>query len=508
MPPAAWYSPSDPPPTDTADVIIVGGGNAAFCGAHAARERGASVLMLEKSGPDEAGGNSFYTAGAFRFAHHGINDLLSLLDAPDDARLPHTTLPPYPPDEFLADMRRLTDDRCDPALTDRLVHDSAEVIHWLADKGLRWELLYQRQTYRSDDQWVFFGGLCLGTVDGGKGLIAQHAAAAERSEVDIRYRATVFDLIRDPHGAVIGVRYRDEAGFEHAALADAVILAGGGFEASVDRRARYLGAGWENAIVRGTPMNTGEILDLALAHGAAPHGDWSSCHSVQWDANAPSGGGHRELTNQLTRQSYPVGIVVNRDGMRFIDEGLDYRNFTYAKYGREVLKQPGGLAFQLFDAKTRPLLRTHEYDSAPITGSTADTIPELARSLGIDAASLTRTVSEFNSSIVDNVFDPTVKDARAALVSPRKSNWASALDTPPYYGYTVACGITFTFGGVRVDPDSGQVADTSGAPISGLYAAGELVGGLFHGNYPGGSGLTAGAILGRVAGYSAAKAVQ
>ncbi len=276
-------------------------------------------------------------------------------------------------------------------------------------------------------------------------------------------------------------------------------------EADPALRARHLGPGWERALVRGTPENTGEVLQAALAAGAAPFGDWGSCHSVAWDAGAPPQGGERVLTNQLTRQSYPLGIVVNTLGQRFVDEGADYRNYTYAKYGREILAQPDGIAFQLFDAATRPLLRTEEYDSTPITAATADTLEELAAALGIDADGLRRTVDEFNASIVDVPFDPAVKDGRAARVRPPKSNWALPLAEPPFHGFAVRCGITFTFGGLRVD-DGARVLDADGRPIPGLHAAGELVGGLFSGNYPGGSGLTAGAVFGRTAGATAARA--
>ncbi|MDQ4117007.1 MAG: FAD-binding protein, partial [Actinomycetota bacterium] len=234
-------------------------------------------------------------------------------------------------------------------------------------------------------------------------------------------------------------------------------------------------------------------------------GDWASCHSVAWDAGAPPRGGNRDLTNQLTRQSYPIGIVVNVEGRRFLDEGADFRNYTYAKYGREILRQPDGIAFQLFDAATRPLLRTEEYDSTPITMAEAGTLPELAAKLGIDPAGLVRTVEEFNASIEDRPFDPAVKDGRAANVDPPKSNWAVALAEPPFYGYAVSCGITFTFGGLHVAADDAQVLDAHGRRMPGLYAAGELVGGLFSGNYPGGTGLTAGAVFGRAAGTAAGR---
>ncbi|TDD84696.1 FAD-dependent oxidoreductase [Saccharopolyspora karakumensis] len=480
------------------DVVVVGGGNAGFSAAHSAVERGARVLLLEKAPEPEAGGNSFYTAGAFRFTFDDIDEVADLLEP--DERHADSVVPAYPPSAFHADMDRVTAGRCDPVLTEVLVSRSTDTVRWLAGKGLTWRLMYERQAYLSGGKWVFSGGLYVGTVDGGKGLIAQHTAAARQEGVEIRYGAEVTALHLDDRA----VTYR-AGGSEHRVSARAIVLAAGGFEASAERRARHLGPEWAAAYVRGTPTNTGDVLDLALAAGAAPHGDWTTCHSTAWDADADPDGGNRELTNQLTRQSYPIGIVVNRAGERFVDEGADFRNYTYAKYGREILRQPGGRAFQLFDATTRPLLRAEEYDSHPIAAAQADTLPELAEALGIDADRLARTAREFNESIVDAEFDPAVKDGRAAHVEPPKSNWALALDTPPYFGFAVGCGITFTFGGLHVDADA-RVLDASGSPIAGLFACGEMVGGLFSGNYPGGSGLTSGAVFGRLAGAGAATA--
>jgi len=489
------------------EVVVVGGGNAGFSAAHAAREMGASVLLLEKTVQAQAGGNSYYTAGAFRVAFNGLDDLLPLLADPTDARLATTVVPPYPETEFRRDMERMTEGRCEPLLTDILISQSAETLAWLRDKGLKFRLMYERQAYSSGDAWVFFGGLPLGSVGGGKGLVAQHAVAAIEAGVVIQYGAALSGLRRDARGTVVGVTYSDLDGRPHDVDAGAVVLAAGGFESDPERRERYLGPGWSRALVRGTPSNTGEVLDLAVEAGAARFGDWGACHSVAWDAGGPPGGGNRDLTNQLTRQSYPLGIVVNAQGRRFVDEGADFRNYTYAKYGREILAQPGGIAFQLFDAKTRPLLRPEEYDSQPITGASADTLDALADRLGIDVDGLRRTIDDFNSAIVDVPFDPAVKDGRASLVDPPKSNWAQALDSPPFYGYAVSCGITFTFGGIHIDRHA-RVLDSSGASIGGLYAAGEMVGGLFYGNYPGGTGLTSGAVFGRIAGHHATRQVS
>ena len=478
-------------------VLVVGGGNAGFCAAQAAVRAGARATILEKAPPEAAGGNSYYTAGACRVVHGGLDALLPVID--DEvtrARAEVTDLDPYTREAFRGDLERLTEGRCDPLLTDVFVADSEAIVGWLADVGVRWRLMYERQAYERDGRWVFWGGVALGTVDGGKGLIADHTAAAQAAGIEVRYGTAVTGLVPG------GVRLADGSVLE----ADAVVLASGGFEASAELRERYLGVGWGRALVRGNPLNTGEVLLAAVEAGAGRHGDWSACHSVAWDAGADEGGGDRELTNQYTRSGYPLGVMVNRDGRRFVDEGADFRNYTYARYGRDILAQPGGVAFQIFDADLRPLLRTEEYDSGRVTGAQAGSLGELAQQLGIDAEQLEVTVSEFNAAIRDDVpFDAAVKDGRAADVDPPKSNWAQALDTPPFYGFAVTCGVTFTFGGLHIDAHA-RVLDPGGEPIPGLYAAGELVGGLFHGNYPGGTGLTAGADFGRRAGTHAAGA--
>jgi tricarballylate dehydrogenase len=473
------------------DVVVVGGGNAGFSAAHAAAARGRRVVLLEKGRPDEAGGNSFYTAGAFRVAHDGLAGLAGVLDP--DERHAHTVLPPYPPETFAEDLRLITGGRTDPVLAAALVGDSGSVLRWLHGVGLRFRLMYERQSYPDDrGRHVFWGGLAVGSTGGGKGLVEQHTGAARQAGVRIRYGHRGTGLVVSD-GRVTGVRWRDVDGAEGVEEAESVILAAGGFEADPGWRREHLGPGWERALVRGTPLNTGDMLRAALEAGAAPGGDWSSCHSVAWDAGA-AGSGDRELTNRLTRQSYPLGVVVNADGRRFLDEGADFRNFTYAKYGGEILKQPGGLAFQVFDARIRPMLRTEEYDAPGTTVVTAPTLAGLAAGMDVDPGALTRTIEEFNAGIDESVpFDPAVKDGRSSRTDPPKSNWALPIRTPPFYAFPVTCGITFTFGGLRAD-EHGRTT------LPGLYVCGEMLGGLFSGNYPGGSGLTAGAVFGRRAG--------
>ncbi|MEV6302291.1 FAD-dependent tricarballylate dehydrogenase TcuA [Actinoplanes sp. NPDC051861] len=481
-------------------VVVIGGGNAGFSAAHAAAARGREVLLLERGRPDEAGGNSFYTAGAFRIAHHGLDDVAELLEP--DPRNATAVLTPYPQDLFLKDMRELTGGRTDAGLAGVLAAESGPALRWLHGLGLRFRLMFERQSYPDDSgRHVFWGGLAVGSVDGGKGLVSQHTRAALAGGVEIRYGHRCGDLVVR-NGRVCGVRWSAADGTTGVVEAESVVLAAGGFEADPRWRREHLGAGWERALVRGTPLNTGDMLRSALAVGAARGGDWSSCHSVAWDAGAATSG-DRELTNRLTRQSYPLGIVVNSSGRRFVDEGADFRNYTYAKYGGEILRQPGGLAFQVFDSEIRPLLRTEEYDAPGASVIVASSLEELALSAGIDLPRFIGTVEDFNAGIDESVrFDAAVKDGRASRVDPPKSNWALPIRTPPFYAFPVTCGITFTFGGLAAD-EHGRVMDADGAVIPGLFVCGEMLGGLFSGNYPGGTGLTAGTVFGRRAGMLA-----
>lgn len=484
------------------DVVIVGAGNAAFSAAHAAVERVDRVLVLEKAPREWAGGNSYFTAGAIRTTYDNLEDLRPIVENLTDELVAATELPPYTPDDFMSDMERVTEGRCDKELTRILVNDAADTTRWLHEKGLRYRLMYDRQSFEVNGKRRFWGGLVLGTVGGGRGLVEQHIAAAERSGIEVRYDSPMVGLLQEDDGAVTGVVHKGPHGREEIG-AGAVVLASGGFESDPRMRAAYLGPQWDVAKVRGTPYNTGEVLRIALEAGAQPYGNWSGCHAIAWDAAAPPTG-DRKLTNLLSKQSYPLGIVVNKDAQRFIDEGADFRNYTYAKYGAEILRQPSALAYQLFDAKTEPLLRQDEYTAPGVSRYEASNIHELGQKLGMDGDELERTVEEFNAAAQPGEFNPTIKDGKGTHgIRPPKSNWAQPLDSPPFYGFAVTCGITFTFGGLHVDADA-RVLDRTGLPINSLYAAGELVGGLFYHNYPGGSGLMAGAVFGRRAGDMAA----
>ena len=258
--------------------------------------------------------------------------------------------------------------------------------------------------------------------------------------------------------------------------------------------------------MRGTRFNTGDGIRMALDIGASPCGNWSGCHAVQWEMNAPEFG-DLAVGDQFQKHSYPFAILVNATGKRFVDEGADFRNYTYAKYGRVVLEQPGQFAWQIFDQKVKHLQRD-EYKIRQITKVVANTIEEFAHKLeGVNAEQFLKSIAEYNKAVRSDIpFNPNVKDGRHTEgLAVNKSNWANTIDQPPFEGYAVTCGLTFTFGGVRITTD-GEVLNTDYQPIRGLYAAGELVGGLFYFNYPGGSGLTSGAVFGRIAGTTAARA--
>ena len=485
------------------DVVVVGGGNAAFCAALAAHEQGASVVMLEAAPVDEAGGNSAFTAGAMRVVYNGVEDILKLVPDLSDTEIETTDFGTYTQDEFFDDMARVTQYRADPDLVETLVTQSLDTLIWMREKGVRFVPIYGRQAFKIDGKFKFWGGLTLETVGGGPGLVEMWTDIAKREEIDIRYETRALALISD-NNRVIGVKVRDNEG-EYDLMGRTVVLACGGFQANTEMRTRYLGPGWDLAKVRGTRFNTGEGIRMALDIGASPNGNWSGCHAVGWEMNAPEFG-DLAVGDQFQKHSYPFAIMVNATGKRFVDEGADFRNYTYAKYGRVILEQPGQFAWQIFDQKTKHLQRD-EYNIRQITKVTANSIEELASKLdGVNEDAFIEEIKEYNLAVRNDIeFNPNIKDGKATNgLAIDKTNWANTIDKPPYEGYAVTCGVTFTFGGLRIN-DEGEVLNLDMKPIRGLFAAGELVGGIFYFNYPGGSGLTSGAVFGKQAGTSAGK---
>ena len=479
-------------------VLVVGGGNAALCAAISARVAGADVVLFERAPETLAGGNSRFTAGAMRTVYNGLDDIVRLMPELTEAERGRNDFGSYSREDFLGDLGRVTQYRCDPDLADRLVSDSLPTLQWMREQGVRFLPLYGRQSFEVDGRVRFWGGLVVEAWGGGPGLIESLTQRATTLGVDIRYGHRVRALLGSA-AQVTGVRVEHEGVIDNCA-SDAVILASGGFEANTAWRTRYLGPGWDLARVRGTRFNTGDGIEMASTLGAAVRGHFSGCHAVQWDANAPEYG-DLAVGDGFQKHSYPFGLMINVNGERFVDEGADFRNFTYARYGQEVLRQPAQIAWQVFDAKCDRLLRD-EYRIRQVSKVTADSLPALAaRMEGLNVTKFISTMETYNKAVQTQVtFNPTIRDGRGtAGISPPKSNWAQTLDTPPFSAYQVGCGITFTFGGLHVDAHA-RVLAQDGQPIKGLFAAGELVGGLFYFNYPGGSGLTSGAVFGRLAG--------
>ena len=479
-------------------VVVVGGGNAALCAAISAREQGAEVVLLERASYDLRGGNSRFTAGAMRTVYDGIDDLKKIMPDLTQSEIERTEFGTYTREDFYDDLGRVTNYRIDPDLAETLVEESYGTLAWMRKHGIRFLPLYGRQSFEVEGTVRFWGGLTVEAWGGGPGLVDGLTEIATKIGVSIQYQARATRLLTDS-GSICGVEV-DGA----LVAADAVVLACGGFESNPAWRTRYLGPGWDLAPVRGTRFNTGDGIKMATEIGAATRGHWSGCHAVSWDLNAPEFG-DLEVGDSFQKHSYPLGIMVNALGQRFVDEGADFRNYTYARYGREVLKQPGQFAYQIFDQKVQHLLRD-EYRIKQVTRIQADTLSGLAQRMEtVDTENFLKSVSAYNAACnVEASFDPSVKDGLCTQgLSIPKSNWANPIDTPPFEAYGVTCGITFTFGGLHVDPEA-RVIDEAGSPIQGLYAAGEIVGGLFYFNYPGGTGLTSGSVFGRLAGSNAA----
>lgn len=457
--------------------------------------------MLERSPLDEAGGNSRFTAGGMRCVYDGVEDLRRLMPDLTDDEVAKTDFGTYTADQFFDDMGRVTEYRCDPDLVELLVRRSRDTMLWMREKGVRFQPMWGRQAFQIDGRFKFWGGLTVEAWGGGPGLVDGLTTAAKKAGVPVCYETRAMSLLADQSG-VHGVRVK-QGDTSYDIKSPAVVLASGGFEANREWRTRYLGPGWDLAKVRGSRYNTGDGIRMAMEIDAAPYGHWSGCHAVGWDRNAPEFG---DLTvgDAFQKHSYPFAIMINANGERFLDEGADFRNYTYAKYGAVILSQPGQFAWQIFDAKVTHLQRD-EYRIRQITKVSDDTLEGLVAKLeGVDPQRALATINAYNEAVRTEVgFDPTVKDGRCTEgLSPPKSNWANVLDQPPFEAFAVTCGITFTFGGLRIDVQ-GRVLDNDLKPISGLYAAGELVGGLFYFNYPGGTGLMSGAVFGKLAGACA-----
>jgi tricarballylate dehydrogenase len=392
----------------------------------------------------------------------------------------------------------------DPALVDLVIARSWETLVWMHSKGVEFELAADKLVdpdKQADTKVGLTPGGAIRAYHEGVGLIERLFAAVEKAGIEVWYEAPAARLITDG-STVKGVVVRRAS--EFVEVRGNVVLASGGFEANPEMRRRYLGHGWDLVKVRGTRFNMGTMLSQALLSGAQPTGHWGGAHAVPLDLLAPPVG-DLKMTDKYSRYSYPYALLVNTKGERFVDEGEAQVFMTYAKTGWAIRAQDRARAYQIFDQRTIHLLEPRYSTGTPVT---ADTLDELAGKLGVDAAGLAETVATYNAAVASDApdrFDPFNLDGVTARPTgqPVKSNWALPVDSGPYVAYAVGCGITFTYGGLRVDLDA-RVLSTEGEPMDGLYATGEVAGGFFFHNYSAGAGLMRGAVFGKIAGTNAA----
>jgi len=484
------------------DILIVGAGNAGLCAAQSALELGATVGIIEKAPREERGGNSALT-GHMRFPYNSVEDLIPLIDDPKDEEIEaiRQKLPSRTEEQLRNEILTTTAGLADRDLLETHVTNAYDTILWLRNHGHAWA-----------PNLAPTAGNTMQMKGRGYALQQRHFANVERAGGQFFYDTALSRIITDDTGRVTGVETLTPDG-KATFTAGAVILSCGSFEANPEMRARYLGVGWDAIKNRGVPYNTGDGLRAAFEIGAMPYGGYSTAHASPQDIERPLYTLPSSVPNgglRTSRYAYPYSIMVNRDGTRFIDEGSDVRGRTYAKMGRAILAQPGNAAYQIFDRKARAMGLLEDYDRNKATGVMADTLEQLADMIGVPGRRLVETVAEYNVAIQpEGTLDPNpfYLDGKGTRgLAPEKSNYAIEISEPPFEAFGVTCGITFAFGGLKVDPKTAQVQHTAGRGIPGLYTAGEMLGGLWHGNYPSGSGMMAGAVFGRIAGREAAQA--
>lgn len=451
------------PNVNTPDVLVIGGGNAGLCAAMAAADRGARVLLLEKTSAAWRGGNSKYTRNV------------------------RVAGPEYTEDEFLADLIAVTGEGIDRELAALAVGRSRGVAEWMEAHGARWQPPFRGTLQLARTNRFFLGG--------GKALLNVYYDRAVRTGVEVRYRAEVASL-RLANGRFCAAEVDLPEGRREVS-AGAVVVASGGFESNLEWLRRYWGGAVDNYLIRGTSANDGRLLRQLLDAGAMERGNPRGFHAVACDARSP-----RYEGGIVTRiDSVPFGIVVNREGKRFADEGEDLWPKRYATWGRLIALEPDQLAFSVFDSRVRerfipPLFPPYE----------ADSVEGLAGQMKVDPAALAATVQAFNGSVdPDLPYDIARLDGCGTRgLQPPKSNWALPIDRPPFFAYPMRPGITFTYLAVGVDRTA-RVLDSSGRPLENVFAAGEVMAGnILLNGYVGGVGLTIGTVFGQIAGEEAA----
>jgi tricarballylate dehydrogenase len=453
------------------DVLIAGGGNAALCAAICARESGATAAIFESASEFWRGGNTRHTRN-MRCAHDSATATLT---------------GPYSEDEFWDDLLFVTQGKTDEDLAKHMIRQSKEVLPWMEAQGVRFQPSLGGTLSLGRTNSFFLGG--------GRAMLNALYRRAERLGVHIHYDAEVVGL--DAEDGLFKSAHVQMGEKLVQIEAATFVAAAGGFESNIEWLKEGWGSAAENFLIRGTANNQGTVLRMLLERGAQPVGDATQCHAVAIDARAPKYDG-----GIVTRLDCVIfGIVINRNGERFYDEGEDIWPKRYAIWGRLVAMQPGQIAYILFDSKSRTLFMPSLYPPAE-----AATIGGLAQELGLDPEAVQATVARFNAAVIPGKFDFTALDnCRTEGIDPPKSHWARPIDTPPFYAYPVRPGITFTYLSTRVDREA-RIVMGDGKPSANMFAAGEIMAGNVLGQgYAAGIGMTIGSVFGRIAGREAAR---
>jgi tricarballylate dehydrogenase len=459
------------------DIVVVGCGIAGLAAGVRALELGASATILEKAPKKHRGGHTQFTE-SFRIPTENIE-----LDQDVEFNVED-----YSTSDFYSDIMKVTNYRADPDLAKAVSEGAVHTFEWLTDMGLEWEYQAPHPGYTAGRVWLE-----------GEEMVDDLVDRFEEAGGEVHYNTEARGLVRDDEGDVVAVDAR-MAGRKVRFTGDAVVLAAGDYGSSKERRTRYYGPGYGNMKVRGSRYNTGEAIDAAMDVGAKSEGEWGDAHMAIIDVESP------DKEGGITRiDGYQLGLILNHDGERFVDEGEDSRAQTYAKFGRRIFEQPYHEAFIIVDSKTVDDV-AHMGPGRPIS---ADSLDALVRRLDIeDPEQAVETIEEYNAACDPGDYDPEVLDGNHTEgLDLEKSNWALPLDEPPFTGYPVTGGMTFAFGGVAITPEA-EVLDTRDEIIPGLYGAGNSTGGLFYNNYPGGTGLTNAAVFGKIAAESAAEYVE
>ena len=452
------------------DIVVIGGGNAALCAAITAAEAGARVLILEAAPKAYRGGNSRHTRN-FRCMHEG--PLGPLVDS-------------YSADEYLSDLMKVTGGKTDESLARLAIETSEECLPWMQERGIRFQPSLSGTLSLARTNAFFLGG--------GKGLVNAYYRTADKLGIEVKYDAKVTHLeVSDAKVEWIDYMQNERS---QRIMPKSVVVASGGFQADTDWLARAWGPAAKNFLIRGTPYNRGVVLADLLDQKVEQVGDPTQCHAVAIDGRAPKFDGG--IVTRL--DCVPFSIVVNKDAQRFYDEGEDVWPKRYAIWGRLVADQPDQVGYAIIDAKSLNLFMPSVFP--PIK---ADTLEELAQAMGLPPAALRETVETFNAACGDSTaFQPTELDGVATSgINPPKTNWARPISEPPFYGYSLRTGVTFTYLGLKVDENA--QCSVGNQPVTNLWAAGETMAGSILGQgYLAGFGMTIGTVFGRIAGREAA----